>query len=292
MYTLYMKRTSGFWVLVLLFFGAALISFGINQAHQLTKKSGLPKTAVEGAKTELQTVKTVLDGDTVVLTGGDTVRLIGINAPEKNQPNFLEAKNKLESLVLGKSVELDYDIQGKDQYGRVLVYMHAGDIFVNLEMVKSGFAVVETVQPDSLHAEELTTAQKDARANCLGMWQGMCHQNVSACVQLASIHQSAQPVLAPDSLNNEWVELVNTCSSSQNMQGYLVKDASASNAYTFKNLDIASKKSIKLHSGCGTYSSADVYWQCPERPVPVWNNSGDSAYLYDASGKLVSQIEY
>lgn len=283
-----MKRDIGIWVLGLFLFGSVLVTFGMYKDYQ-NKPHGLhPKTSVEGAATEADTVKEVTDGDTLTLQNGDKVRLIGMNAPEINQPNYAEAKQKLESLTLGKSVRLDYDVQKTDQYGRTLAYIYVGDMFVNLELIKSGFAVVETIQPDSLHSDLFVKAEADARKNCFGMWEGLCHPDASACIQLASIHQSSTSA----NLNDEWVMIQNTCSVSQNLSGYLVKDSSASNSYTFKNVQVASKKSIKLHSGCNADSNSDFYWQCPARQFPVWNNAGDSAYLYDGTGKLVSEMSY
>lgn len=283
-----MKKDIGIWVLGLFLFGSILVSFGMYKDYQNSKKVTHPKTSVEGAATEKNTVSSVIDGDTLILQGKDKIRLIGINAPEEGEPNYKAAQEKLESLVLGKSVEVAYDVQKSDQFGRTLAYIYVGDTFVNLEMVRSGLAVVETIQPDSLHSDVLSKGEVDARKNCAGMWEGLCHPDASACVQLGSIHQSSSSA----NLNDEWVELKNTCESNQNLVGYLIKDTSAGNSYTFKNVEIPSKKTIKVHSGCSMDSSLDLYWQCPARSVPVWNNTGDSAFLYDGTGKLVSEMSY
>lgn len=281
-----MKPGIRVWILGLILCGSALASFKIYSSHQNFPPG--PKASVEGAKTEAQAVKSVIDGDTLILENNTKVRLIGINAPEANQPNFLEAKKKLEDLVLGKSIQVEYDVEKKDMYERTLAYVYAENVFVNLEMIKSGMSVVETIQPNSLYADSFVKAQDTARQNCLGMWDGLCHPGPSACAQLGSVHKLSSSA----AMNEEWVEVVNTCSSSQNLQGYLVKDASASNSYTFKSVNLFPKKSVKLHSGCGTDTDTDVYWKCPERSVPVWNNLGDFAYLFDKTGILVSEIHY
>ncbi|MFI5265600.1 MAG: thermonuclease family protein [Candidatus Levyibacteriota bacterium] len=285
-----MRMKQGFGICALLFFGSVLVGFGLSRGQVQQLKLPQTKTSVEGVSTETGSVTSVADGDTLTLSNGERVRLIGVNSSEVNQPNFLAAKQKLEDLVSGKSVQVEYDVEKKDIYGRTLAYIYAGNVFVNLELVKSGLAVAEEIQPDTLHAGEFAAAQKEAKANCLGMWDGLCHQGPSACVQLASIHKVPSKMLGAGV--DEWVEIKNTCSTSQNLLGYLIKDNSASNSYTFKSLNLGAKMNIKLHSGCSTDSSSDVYWTCPAMALPVWNNSGDNAYLYDSTGKLVSEIDY
>lgn len=69
-----------------------------------------PKTAMVGG---------VIDGDNLHLENGQSVRLIGINAPERGKENFEKAKKKLDSLVTGKKVYLEYDRYQDDKYGRI-----------------------------------------------------------------------------------------------------------------------------------------------------------------------------
>ncbi len=285
------------WMLTLLVIGVGVLTFGIYQANTNSRSTSTfthgsnytsNKIAVKGAQTEANSVKDVIDGDTLALTDGRRVRLIGINAPEKDQPFYTNAKEKLKNFISGQSVNLSYDVEKKDKYGRDLAYVYVGNLFVNLELVKSGIAVIETIPPNVAHADEFVAAANSARANCLGIWEGLCYQDSSACVQISSI----QAKEGSGGLNNEWVEFMNTCSTNLNLSGYLVKDSSASNHYTFKDVSISSKQKVKLHSGCGTDSASDIFWACPPRTVPVWNNSGDHAYLFDARGKLVSEIGY
>ena len=58
---------------------------------------------------EFETVERVVDGDTLVLGNGERVRLIGINAPEKGEPCFGEAKKALQEMVENKQVFLQKD---------------------------------------------------------------------------------------------------------------------------------------------------------------------------------------
>ena len=60
----------------------------------------------------------VIDGDNLYLENGQSIRLIGINAPERGKENFDKAKEKLDKLVTGKKVYLEYDRTQDDQFGR------------------------------------------------------------------------------------------------------------------------------------------------------------------------------
>lgn len=77
-------------------------------------ESVFPKSAVaEG----------VIDGDNLILENGQSVRLIGINAPERGKENFEAAKEKLTKLVTGKKVYLEYDRYQDDKYGRIQAWI-------------------------------------------------------------------------------------------------------------------------------------------------------------------------
>ena len=76
------------------------------------------------------------------------------------------------------------------------------------------------------------------------------------------------------------------------MKSWLLKDSSASNKYEFKDFTLEALKSVIIYSGCGTDTQDKLYWQCPEGRYAIWNNSGDHAFLYDASGNLVTEYQY
>lgn len=189
-----------------------------------------------------------------------------------------------------KTVSLKFDITQKDRYGRTLAYVYVGNTFVNLEMVKAGLAVSETIQPDVKHQDEIINAQKTARESCLGIWQGIC-QKKETCVKISNINYDAK---GNDNTNKngEWVEIQNSCSQNIAMNNWLIKDSSASNEYHFKNFTLAANQKVDIYSGCGTDNQNKLYWSCPELKYAVWNNSGDHAYLYNSTGELVSDFGY
>lgn len=122
----------------------------------------------------------VVDGDTIVvaLGGRDVrVRLIGVDTPETKHPSVgvqcfgPEASRYLENLVEGKRVRLVYDVDRLDRYGRTLAYVYLGRAFVNLELVRRGYATILTIPPNVAHADEFLAAQRDARGAGRGLWR-------------------------------------------------------------------------------------------------------------------------
>ena len=128
----------------------------------------------------------MVDGDTIdVEIGGRTerVRLIGIDTPETKQPDSpVECYGPEASaftaglLPVGTEVLVERDVVGRDDYGRLLGYVHlvdtAGDatMFVNLEIVEQGYAGPLTIEPNSTFAREFAAAARRAERADLGMW--------------------------------------------------------------------------------------------------------------------------
>lgn len=122
---------------------------------------------------EVALVTRVIDGDTIiVLLNGkeEKVRLIGIDTPERGRPYFYEATKKTAELVLGKKVKLVKDVSERDRYGRLLRYVYVGNLFVNAELVRQGFAMVYTYPPDVKFSEYFLKLQQEARKAKQGLW--------------------------------------------------------------------------------------------------------------------------
>ena len=122
-------------------------------------------------------VKKIYDGDTIgaVLDGRfEKIRLIGIDAPEMDQrPWGRKAKECLESLLaaVNSRISLEYDIERRDKYGRILGYIWLQDgRMLNEEMLKKGFAVLFTCPPNVKYVMRFRAAQERARDNKIGIW--------------------------------------------------------------------------------------------------------------------------
>ena len=90
-------------------------------------------------------VTEVLDGDTIFLQSGQTVRLIGIDAPDRGEIGYDKAREYLNTMIAGETVELEYDYYQDDKFGRVLAYVYdEKKRMVNLILVKEGKAKVVT----------------------------------------------------------------------------------------------------------------------------------------------------
>jgi micrococcal nuclease len=67
-------------------------------------------------------------------------------------------------------VRLEKDISETDKYGRLLRYVYVGDLFVNAELVKLGYAQVATYPPDVKYQEYFLTLQREAEEAGRGLW--------------------------------------------------------------------------------------------------------------------------
>lgn len=136
-------------------------------------------------------VTRVIDGDTIEIEGGQKIRYIGIDTPETVDPRKpvqcfgVEASNKNKELVSNKKVRLEKDVSDIDRYGRLLRYVYVDDLFVNLELVKEGFAYSSTFPPDVKYQNQFIEAQQLAREQGKGLW-GSCPVNGTAPASTAS----------------------------------------------------------------------------------------------------------
>ncbi|MEJ5330967.1 MAG: thermonuclease family protein [Desulfobaccales bacterium] len=129
-------------------------------------------------------VAQVQDGDTLTLTDGRRVRLVGIDAPElekEGQPaEFLahKAKKVLTELTRGQRVRLEYDQLRYDRFQRLLAYVFLEDgTFVNRELVAQGLARVYSQPPNTARQGELLAAQREALEAGRGIWREALKQD-------------------------------------------------------------------------------------------------------------------
>lgn len=232
---------------------------------------------------ELVVVSYVIDGDTAELKDGRLVRYTGINAPEHGQALYEEARAANRRLVQGKQLRIELDVQPRDRFGRTLGYLWLGDEFVNLELVRLGFASAYTQPPNVRYSEEILGAEQEAREAQLGLWQLS-----GVPLRIVKIHYDA-PGPDPDNPNGEWLELANDGSAPVDLTGFTIKDE-ANHIYTFQELLLQPGQALRLYSGQGRDDDDTLYWGL--QGDSVWSNSGDTAYLRDPEGQLVDSSTY
>jgi micrococcal nuclease len=232
---------------------------------------------------ESAAVAAVVDGDTIELSDGRRVRYIGINTPERNQPYYQDAVEVNRRLVGGKTVQLEFDVETFDQYGRSLAYIWVDGVMANVEVVRLGFANAFTVPPNVRYEAEFRAAEREAREAERGLWAGS-----AAPLKIVHIEADA-PGSDSQNPNGEWIEIANQGDAPVSMQGYTLKDE-ANHIYTFGGFTLSPGASLRLYSGQGQDSAAELYWGLAGESV--WNNDSDSAFLRDAAGALVDSYSY
>ncbi len=118
----------------------------------------------------------VTDGDTITLlvNGHDRykVRLEGIDAPEKRQPYYQQAKQKLSDLTYREMVTVEFT--KRDRYGRIVGKILRSDQDINLQMIESGLAWHYKKYAREQNPEDRTAyaqAELEARFARRGLWQ-------------------------------------------------------------------------------------------------------------------------
>lgn len=156
----------------------ALLVGGLVSGCSLLDQAG-------GAAPGRATVMRVVDGDTVDLWVGrrpETARLLGIDTPETVDPGAPvgcygpEASARVKELLPeGTVVVLARDVEARDRYGRLLVYLTRArdDLFVNRSLLADGFARPLSIAPNEAHRAELARVSAEARAAGRGLW-GAC----------------------------------------------------------------------------------------------------------------------
>ncbi|MFH1363876.1 MAG: thermonuclease family protein [Candidatus Omnitrophota bacterium] len=132
-----------------------------------------------------------VDGDTLKLENGERVRLIGIDTPEVHESTKLYRDSKksgqdikaiqalgkrssgfTRDLVEGKRVRLEFDVEKRDKYQRLLAYVYLKDgTFVNAEIVKQGYASLMTYPPNIKYVDTFKELYQEARVNNRGLWK-------------------------------------------------------------------------------------------------------------------------
>jgi micrococcal nuclease len=157
--------------------------FGLSQTTNYS--TGKAKKSTSNDKPiETVTVNRVIDGDTVILSDGRTIRYLDIDTPETKKPNTPvmcfgpEAAEYNKLLVEGKKVVMVPDKEKTDQYGRELrfIFLVGKDTnrieqSVNADMVVKGFARNRSYSPNTTYEKEFNDFNYKAQRENIGVWR-------------------------------------------------------------------------------------------------------------------------
>lgn len=253
------------------------------------------------------------------------MRYLGIDCPEADCDMGIVASDINKALVEGKIVELECDVSETDEYDRLLRYVYVGDVLVNAELIRLGYAHAVTLAPDLAHADEFLQLEQDARLEGRGMWglEGSPTAvppapELPTPTAMPPTHTAEPPtpipptptatpvppanvVVNPDccqfnspgndnySKEEEYVCLTNSGGQVADMTGWYLRDDYGW-GYTFPQFALAPGATMRLRTGCGANSTTDLFW-CKDGTA-VWNNDGDTVFLFDAAGNPVAQYSY
>lgn len=138
----------------------------------------LPAGTIQGK--QFYRVKTVIDGDTIILEDNRRIRYIGIDSPEISDSKHKlfaygqRAKKYNARLVQGKQVRLEFDRERQDRYGRYLAYVYLKNgTLVNKALIVEGLAVCYPVERNNRFQQEFLAEQQKAMKSNKGLWRAI-----------------------------------------------------------------------------------------------------------------------
>ncbi len=256
----------------------------------------------------------VVDGDTIdVEIGGKVyrIRLLGVDCPEtsasRNKPyeydditdlNYLakwgaRAKEFARSELYNRTVYVEFDKMAgfRGEFGRYLAYVYVNGTDFNALLLKKGLA---RVYVDHFSKEqEYIKLENYAREHGIGLWNyststgtAITQSTRTTRVKITYIHYNA-PGNDWKNPNGEYVVIRNCGNTTVNMNGWTLEDK-AGHTFTFPNITLHPNETVTVHSGEGVDRDHVLYWG----DGAIWNNNGDTAYLYDSRGRLVDTYTY
>lgn len=246
-------------------------------------------------------VVNIVDGDTIDVQIGSEifrVRYIGMNTPEIGQPCADEATAKNSELVAGKTVTLVKDVSETDKYGRLLRYVYVGDVFVNAELVRQGYASAATYPPDVRYSDLFVQLEREAREAGRGCWA--IPEPTVAPPTATTAPEGASDVQIECIFYNGWVyrvesdeyvQITNFGTATQDLAGWRLVDISEGHpSLVFPSYVLGQGESIRVYTnedhpewGGFSFSYGKAVWN---------NNEPDVAALYNAQGQEVSRRSY
>lgn len=276
--------------------------------------------APDGEQVRRVTVVAVVDGDTmdVRLRDGSTerVRLLGVDTPEVHTgvdpaefvgvPETAAGEEWLRLWARRASgfaarelagervtVAVDPAADRRGDYGRLLVHLYDDGELFNLRLLHRGLARVYPTEFARRGQFDATEAR--AMAAGVGVWgfgggtpTATVGTDGGAAVRVDRVHADAAGS-DRENLEDEYVVLRNDADAAVDMTGWRLQDA-AGHTYRFPaGFTLDAGATVTVYSGDGTDAPDALYWGAG---APVWNNDGDTVYLFAADGERVTVRAY
>jgi endonuclease YncB( thermonuclease family) len=255
--------------------------------------STVAPTPADAGVSEAQVIE-VVDGDTIkVLVEGAklTLRYIGIDTPEMGGADGKTAREQNVALVSGRTVRLEQDVSATDPYGRLLRYVWVGNLMVNAELVRLGYARAVAYPPDTEHQAMLEALHAEAEAAGRGFWATAAQVPVAGHKLVRIIGMRRDGVVnakEPD----EYVEISNQGTVAQDLTNWhLDSERGAASGQVFH---FPPRFVMRPGQVCRVYTDEMHPEWCGlsfgYRWSGVWsNNEPDAAVLVDEAGAVVSR---
>jgi micrococcal nuclease len=156
-------------------------ALGVALVSLISACGGLGQTGLNSlCGSEEAVVARVLDGDTVELEDGKKIRYLHVDTPEiahngveQDQCFAQEARQLNQELVEGKTVQLEYDLNCADRFGRTLAFVSVEGRMVNQILIERGYAELAIFEPNVALEDEFKALEEQARETQAGLW-GAC----------------------------------------------------------------------------------------------------------------------
>jgi micrococcal nuclease len=152
--------------------------------------------ATDSGQAEGYVVTRVVDGDTIIVDMDGTeerVRLIGVDTPEsvhpdraRNVPYGAVASAFAKDALEGRRVDLEFDAQERDRYGRLLAYVYIDGEMFNKTLLSEGHAQISTYPPNVRYVDTFTRLQTDARERGAGLWAYYAAESPEAVADMSA----------------------------------------------------------------------------------------------------------